>query len=581
MSIKNPDKTSGGDKLWKLLESDPKYDKNGRRGWRIAGPIIIVCAIIAVLIAADFALNSGRIYWGVEVGTVQLGGKTPAEAREAVEERTTGALKEFDFTGPEEFKFTAGEMGVDFDVAASVDKAYQVGRQGSVLDRLKERAQGLLGTVYVEPVVDYQPEVARGKVENLAARLNQQPVEATVEIIGSEVQTSDSARGYKMNVPATVENVNGAVEDMTGDVKIVGKILKPEITTTEARKAAEKIRAATSGDVTFTAEGQQWTLTPADVGWTLDVTKNDGGLKVKVNTDRLKQALGNVYAALTIEPQEAVYDLSGPEISVIPSETGRRVEEKKLLNAVEEGIFEGKREYQVPLVTAQPELTTSEANRLKPTELLGSYRTNYSIVPDNGERTENLQIASGAVNGVMVAPGEIFSMNDTVAGYDYNSTKVIVNGRETKADGGGLCQVTSTLYMAANFAGLDVVERHPHYAQLPYIRPGLDATIWFGALDMKFENTTEGYLLLREYVSSDGYIYAEIYGKPNGAQVEMYSEPLYMGADYSKWITYQTVTKNGETVYDGELHTDTYEPLVDEKGKEIKPSEVYVPPVRQ
>ena len=98
-------------------------------------------------------------------------------------------------------------------------------------------------------------------------------------------------------------------------------------------------------------------------------------------------------------------------------------------------------------------------------------------------------------------------MNDHVMGLDYNSTKVIIEGQEAKADGGGLCQVTSTLYMAANFAGLDVVERYPHNAQLPYIRPGLDATVWFGdgygngELDMKFENTTDGYLLIQQYVS--------------------------------------------------------------------------------
>jgi hypothetical protein len=96
---------------------------------------------------------------------------------------------------------------------------------------------------------------------------------------------------------------------------------------------------------------------------------------------------------------------------------------------------------------------------------------------------------------------------------------------------------------------------------------------------MKFQNNTDGYLLLKEYVSNDGYIYAEVYGKPNGTNVQMRSKPVHMGADYSKWVTYQTVTKNGEVVYDGELHTDVYKPLVDEKGKTIKPSEVPVPAV--
>ena len=588
MNLRNRKKSSKDDDIRDLLEGRSSARKNRRGlGWRMAGPIVIICAVVAVLVAVDYGLNAGKVYWGVEVGTVSLGGKTPAEAREAVEERTTGALKEFEFTGPESFEFTADEMGVDFDVAATVDEAYSVGRSGSILDRLSERARGVYGSVQVEPEVDYQPEVARVKVENLAERLDEQPTEAGVEIVGSEARASESAEGYKLNVAATTENVNQSVEDMTGDVKIAGDTLKPEITTKEAEKAAEKAGEATSGQVVLKADGQQWTLSPADIGSALKVEQRQGELQVGVGRGQLKNRLSGLYDSLNVKAKEASYDLAGSQVSVVPGQTGKSIENKKLLDEIQAGIFEGKREYQVPVVTTEPELTTAEAEAQMPTDLLGSYRTNYGIVPDPGQdRKENLQIASNEVNGTLVAPGEIFSMNDHVAGLDYNSTKVIVDGEEVKADGGGLCQVTSTLYMAANFAGLNVVERSPHAAQLPYIRPGLDATVWFGdaygngELDMKFENTTDGYLLLQEYVSEDGHIYADIYGKPNGVEVSMKSKPLYKGADASKWVTYQTVEKNGEVVYDGELHTDVYYPLIDDKGKTIKPSEVYVPPVR-
>lgn len=584
MSIKNIRK-SGNEDLQGLLGNGPIKSRRKRR-WRIAGPIVIICAVVAVLVAVDYGLNSEKVYWGVEVGTVPLGGKTPAEAREAVSERTTGALKEFEFTGPENFEFAADEVGVDFDVDATVEEAYSVGRQGSIPERISERAQGVYGSVQIEPEVDYQPEIAKVKVENLAERLNEQPKEAGVEIVGSEVQTFDSAEGYEMNVAATMQNVNGAVEDMTGDVEIVGDTLEPNITTQEAERAAEKASQATAGQLVLNAGDQQWTLSPADVGSALKIKQQEGDLQVDVRRRQIRDRLSSMYNSINVKAQEADYDLSGSQISVIPSQTGKIIESKQLLTAIETGIFEGQREYQVPVVTTEPEFTTAEAELQMPTDLLGSYRTNYAIVPDNGDRRENLEIASNAVNGTLVAPGEIFSMNEQVAGLDYNSTKVIIDGKEAKADGGGLCQVTSTIYMAANFAGLDVIERYPHAAQLPYIRPGLDATVWFGdaygngALDMKFKNTTDGYLLLQEYVADDGHIYADIYGRPNGTEVSMTSKPLHRGAEYSKWVTYQTIQKDGEVVYDGELHTDVYYPLVDDKGKTIKPKEVYVPPVR-
>ena len=216
----------------------------------------------------------------------------------------------------------------------------------------------------------------------------------------------------------------------------------------------------------------------------------------------------------------------------------------------------------------EPQLTTEEAENLKPTTRLGQYRTDYRETSDKSEeRRENLRIASEAINGRLIPPAETFSLNEILAPLDYNKTKIILEGKEDKADGGGLCQVSSTLYMAANYAGLEIVERHPHYSQLPYIRPGFDATVWFGysggqPLDMKFKNDTDGYLLLRQWVANDGYIYAEIYGRPTGEEVEMDSEPEDVGADYSKCITYKKVTENGEVVFDADFHKDVYKPLV-------------------
>ena len=96
---------------------------------------------------------------------------------------------------------------------------------------------------------------------------------------------------------------------------------------------------------------------------------------------------------------------------------------------------------------------------------------------------------------------------------------------------------------------------------------------------MKFRNTTSSYLLLREFVAEDGYVYAEIWGRPTGAEVSMSSEPVGMSGGGSEWVTYQRVEKDGGVVFDGVLHRDTYEPLVDEKGNTIPPSDAPVAPV--
>jgi vancomycin resistance protein YoaR len=309
---------------------------------------------------------------------------------------------------------------------------------------------------------------------------------------------------------------------------------------------------------------------------------------VSYNREQLQGGLSGVFNELTVRPVEAGFKVNDNGVSVTQSRSGQHVDEEKLLDEIEAGIPEGKSEYEVQIVTDQPKLTTEEAEKIKPTSRLGNYRTQYTLSTDKSpKRVKNLAIGSNAINGMLLAPGEVFSMNQVVSPLHYNKTHVIINGKEDKADGGGLCQVTSTLYMAANYAGLEILERHPHATQLPYIRPGMDATVWFGnengdgALDMKFKNDTGSYILLREWVVDDGYIYAEIWGRPTGREVEMDSEPTYLGGDYSKWETYKKVKENGEVTFDEVFHKDTYQPYVNERGKVFPPNskKVKVAPV--
>ncbi|MDQ4043389.1 MAG: peptidoglycan binding domain-containing protein, partial [Actinomycetota bacterium] len=405
----------------------------GRKRRSLAGPIIIACAVVAVLVAADYLMNSGRIYRGVEIGDVALGGKTPAEAHQIVEERTTGALDEIEFTGPEQFTRTAAEMGVSFNVEATVDEAYAVGREGNILERLGERARALLIGVTIPPDVDYRPEKARTEVEEIASQVNHEPKDASVNVYGSQVEVVESREGYKLDTAATMKSVDSAIGDMRGRVELVGEVLEPGITTGEAQTAAEKARRAVSEQLVFKAEGESWTLSPSDIGSALDVTKKEGEIGVSLNRDRLEDRLAHVYADLNVEPVEASYDFgANGAVIVTPSKEGQKIDEDKFLGAIQDGLFEDKREYEVPIVVDKPEYTAAELEAMKPTTILGSYRTNYTLSSDKSkERVENLELASGEVSGTFVAPGEVFSMNTAVSDVDYNVTHVIINNQET------------------------------------------------------------------------------------------------------------------------------------------------------
>jgi vancomycin resistance protein YoaR len=561
------------------------FDSGKQRGKRrgFAGPIIIVCAIIAVLVAADFWLNAGKIHRGVEVGNVALGGLTPTEARQTVEDHVMGPLEEIEFSGPENFSRKAKDMGVRFNVARTVNQAYAVGREGNVLDRLSERLAASFGGATIPPDIDYRQEKARAVVEDIATQVDHQPTEANVEVDGSKVAVSKSRDGYKLNPAATMTSIDGAIDDMSGKVALQGEVLSPEVTTAEAEAAAQKARGALSKPIEIKAQdGKSWTIQPDKLGAALEVTKQDGTIDVSLNRDRLDGVLTPVYDDLTIKTINASYSFdSKGNVTVKPAHFGRKVESGELFDDIQGGIFDGKREYQVSTSVAKPKYTTAALEAKKPTTLLGSYHTNYTATSDHSQaRVDNLDLASHAISGTFLAPGEVFSMVDTVSGLNYEASHVIVNGATSTDLGGGLCQVTSTLYNAALYAGLTVVERHPHETQLPYIRPGMDATVWFGdqngngELDMKFKNTTDGYILLREYVANDNYIYAQVYGVPDNVDVTMSSEPVFTNYDSSEWVTYYTRKKNGKVVYRDQWKSD-YAALF-EGGKTIPTSVVPV-----
>ena len=556
--------------------------RRSRRRRGFAGPIIIVCALVAVLVAADYWLNSGNVHRGVEVGNVSLGGMDPAEAREVVRERAMGPLQEIEMTGPDRFSRSAEELGVNFHVNATVEKAYAVGREGNVAERLGERLRAAFPGITIDPNIDYRSEKVRAEVEEIAGQVNTPPQDATVELVGAQVEVGESREGYRLDVDDTMASVDEAIDGMTGEAKLRGKVLGSAITTAEAETAAEKAQSAVAQQLVFEHEDKNWTVSPADVGSSLDIRPNDGKISVSLNRDRMSDRLAAVYSDLTVKPKNASYDFDGSgNVVVVPGREGRNIEWENLLDSVENNLFEGKREYQVQTNVEKPRYTTAGLEAKKPTELIGSYKTNYTATTDQGaERVDNLEIASNAVSGVFVAPGDTFSMLDHVTDLDYEKAHVIVDGAEETADGGGLCQVTSTLYNAALYAGMEITERTAHFSQLPYIRPGMDATVWYGDttteaddLDMSFRNTSEGYVLIQETVSDDGYIYASIYGVPDNIDVEMSSKEVWMTDDASKWVTHYERSEDGKVVYEDSWET-RYDALVDEKGKKIKTPKV-------
>jgi vancomycin resistance protein YoaR len=288
---------------------------------------------------------------------------------------------------------------------------------------------------------------------------------------------------------------------------------------------------------------------------------------ITYDREAARVAVENLAGEYQRDPKNATFRVGDDgEVEVKEAQEGRVLNEEGTLRKLDGALTNLSNE--VPLAEGpapKPSVTTQDIQNLKPTAKLGEFKTDFKWDSNPG-RQDNMKLAAEAVNNTVLAPGEVFSFNEMTMDLDYEQAKTFSEGGVAYADGGGLCQVSSTLYMAANYAGLESVERHPHFAVLPYIKPGFDATVWFGdeggwgVLDMKFKNTTDGYVLIREWVDKDGFLNAEIRGRPTGKKVEMRTEKVFEDPSRGiKWATYKKVTsEDGEVLRDGLLHEYIY-----------------------
>ncbi|MDP8947677.1 MAG: VanW family protein, partial [Actinomycetota bacterium] len=209
-----------------------------------------------------------------------------------------------------------------------------------------------------------------------------------------------------------------------------------------------------------------------------------GGIRIDSDVEYREEVargvLENVGREFYEKPQNATFRVRDDgQVEVRAARQGRVLDREETLANLDRALADMRSEVPIAADYTKPEISTEEVEGLKPTEVIGEYRTDFRW-DSNPSRKANMRLAAGAVNNTLLAPGEVFSFNELTSELDYAQAKTFSDGGVAYANGGGLCQVSSTLYMAAQYAGLESVERHPHYAVLPYIKPGFDATVWFG-----------------------------------------------------------------------------------------------------
>lgn len=298
--------------------------------------------------------------------------------------------------------------------------------------------------------------------------------------------------------------------------------------------------------------------------------------KISYDESKLKAFEESVKEAVDIEAKDAKISISGGNISIAPEVVGYKIDAEELHNKLIENI-NGDPTHEVNLAfdlkETKARVTTEDLKKIDGT--IGSYSTSYK---DGGDgRVKNMQIAAQTVNGVLLMPGDEFSYNDligdTTPDKGYEKANTYIGNKIVPDYGGGICQVSTTLYRAVMRANMRSTERANHSLTVSYSQPGLDATVAYGVVDYKFKNPYDFPVYISGYVGG-GTVSFSIYGNKAGMNGKTYELVNEVHETYSPQKEYvddatlevgkEVTEKSGMPGYKASSYQITYE-----NGKEV------------
>ena len=294
----------------------------------------------------------------------------------------------------------------------------------------------------------------------------------------------------------------------------------------EVKTFAPTLESSASKDLKLKIREQTVTIKSAELkGWLEKYQRSYSGQEdVRASSKDVYDYLKALAVSTNIEPVNANIQFEGEKASAFrPAVEGARLDIDKAAIIIVKALKNNNSQVELPVVIIPPTITLARINDLGIKTLLAKGESNF--IGSSQARTHNLRLGASKYNGLIIKPGEEFSFNDALGEVDetegYLAELVIKNGELIPEYGGGLCQVSTTMFRAAINAGLPITERKPHSFPVKYYNPqGFDATIYPGVVDLQFINDTPAYLLIQTKISGTKLIF-EIYGSDDGRVVAL------------------------------------------------------------
>lgn len=466
--------------------------------------VFILILLLAFSIFTVYNTLNTNIISGVSIKGIDVSHLSPSDAKYQLDNYLKDKLPEEVKVKYKDFETTISlsQMDIEFDTKAATNAAYQIGREGNIFENNLSILSTKFGKINIEPNVTLNKQLLTKNLEDISTQLPDTVMQSSYYIEGDELLITAGKEGNVVDINPTIEAIKNSISNYSAldtPVEIITKIQQPE---------------------------------------EIDVEK--------------------IYNEVHKDPVDAYY--TKEPFAVYPSENGVdfkvSLEEAKALITSEK-----KEEYSIPLNITTPNVTTNMIGTEAFPDLLSTFSTYYAA--SNRNRSTNLMLAANKINGTVLMPGETFSYNKVVGARTisagYKEAPIYVEGRVEDGLGGGICQVTSTLYNAVVYANLEITQRTNHQFVPSYVTASRDATVVYGSIDFQFRNN-RNYPIKLVCSVANGVANFQIFGMKQEddceVQISSYETGRTSTAIYSE--AYKTLKRGGQVVDTQLLSKDTY-----------------------
>lgn len=495
---------------------------------KIFPPLFIIVLIFGVFLSFQLAYLN-RIYPGVSVAGIKIGNKSKSEAKNILAQKIKDSAPfKIVFKGPDSktWEKNLSDLGFAYKIDETVNTAYQIGRQNNPLISLREQGKAWLKGTDLPFLYQINEKTTDNMINEISQSLFIPIINPQINISGKEIVIDPGKVGQEVDRRTIMAAVSQQLSSLKNDPINISLIqTNPQLTNDEIETTKKRAQKLLGKSLSLTFEDQAFAVPDKDL---IDfLSFNSGFDSVKVS-DYVK----NLSSTINRPAQNAAFQFSDGKVTMFkPAKEGIVLKEKETFQDILIGLdslenaAENKKTVAIQLKVdkSSPQIQTGDVNNLGIKTLLGKGVSHFAgSIPS---RIHNIILAASRVNGTLVPSGETFSFNQALGEVSqatgFQEAYIIQNGRTVLGDGGGVCQVSTTLFRAILKAGLPVEERHAHAYRVSYYEQqssvGLDATVFAPSVDFKFKNDTPANILIQTAVDTkNATLIFELYGTSDG-----------------------------------------------------------------